>query len=99
MKILIADHDPVSRRISELVFDEWGHDVMTVRDSKQALEILQPLEIPSLVISDTMMPDADGLKLCGEIRGKKRKEDNYFVYSYGKKTTEQDDQTAQGPHI
>jgi CheY-like chemotaxis protein len=98
MKILIADHDPVSRRISELVFDEWGHDVMTARDSRHALEILQPSGAPRLVISDTMIPDTDGLKLCGEISGKKRKEDIYFVYSYSKKRKEQNDQTVQSRH-
>lgn len=80
MKILIAEHDPVCRQISELVFDEWGHDVVTAPDSRQALEILQMSGAPNLVISDTMMPDTDGLKFCGKIPGTEQCEGNYFVY-------------------
>jgi len=98
MKILIADHDPVSRQILGLVFDEWGHDVMTVRDSRQALKILQPSEVPSLVISDTMIPDTDGLKLCHKIGGKNKNENIYFFYSYSKERKEQNDQTVQSRH-
>jgi CheY-like chemotaxis protein len=84
MKVLIADHDQVSRQILGLVFDEWGHDVMTAPNSGQALNILRLSEAPSLVISDTIMPEADGLKLCGKIRGENRNEDPYFFYSYSK---------------
>jgi len=86
MKILIADHDPVSRRISELIFDAWGHDVITAQDTARVLEILQASEAPSLVISDSVMPDWDGLKLFRTIGGVKRREDAYLLYCYSNHT-------------
>jgi len=98
MKILIADHDPVSRRILELVFDEWGHDVMAACDHRRALQMLQLPVVPRLVISDTMMPDTDGLKLCRKLGGTERCEDTYFLYSYSKDRKEQNDQTVQSRH-
>jgi CheY-like chemotaxis protein len=97
MKVLIADHDPVSRRLFGLLFGKWGHDVTTARDYRGALHMLQPSEAPSLLISDTMIPDADGLKLCHKIRGTERCENIYFVYYYSKGSKEGNDQMLQGP--
>jgi CheY-like chemotaxis protein len=98
MKVLIADHDPVSRRLLGLLFGKWGHDVTAAGDCRRALQMLQPTEAPSLVISDTMIPEADGLKLCHEIRGTERCENIYFVYSYSKGCKERNDRRLQGSH-
>lgn len=97
MKVLIADHDPISRRLFEVLFGKWGHDVITARDHRRALQMLQPSEAPSLVISDTMIPDTDGLKLCHKIRGTERCENIYFVYSYSKGRQEGNDEMLQSP--
>ena len=68
MKILIAEDEPISRRVLEANLLEWGYDVIVVTDGQEALEILQGPNSPSLVISDWMMPRMDGLTLCREIR-------------------------------
>jgi two-component system cell cycle response regulator len=68
MKILIAEDDPVSRRVLEANLQEWGFDVTATADGNQAWEIIQGPESPSLVISDWMMPGMDGLTLCRKIR-------------------------------
>jgi CheY-like chemotaxis protein len=60
MKILIAEDDPISRRVLELNLVEWGYEVMVASDGAEAWEIIQQPESPNLIISDWMMPRMDG---------------------------------------
>jgi two-component system, cell cycle response regulator len=68
MKILIVEDEPVSRRLLEATLRRWNYEVVTTIDGREAWEVLQQPEAPSLVISDWMMPDMDGLELCNKIR-------------------------------
>jgi two-component system, cell cycle response regulator len=79
MKILIAEDDPISRRVLEANLLEWGYEVMVASDGGEAWEIIQQPESPSLIISDWMMPRMDGLALCREICNMKKSEYIYFI--------------------
>jgi two-component system cell cycle response regulator len=79
MKILIAEDDPVSRRVLEANLVEWGYDVMITSDGSEAWELLQKPDAPNLVISDWMMPNMDGLELCSRIRQMERSGYIYFI--------------------
>ncbi|MBA3012211.1 MAG: diguanylate cyclase [Proteobacteria bacterium] len=79
MKILIADDDPISRRILEANLLEWGYELMVASDGLEAWEILQKPESPNLIISDWMMPRMDGLELCREIRNMEKSKYIYFI--------------------
>jgi two-component system chemotaxis response regulator CheY len=79
MKILIAEDDPISRRILEANLLEWGYEVMVASDGGEAWEIIQQPESPSLIISDWMMPRMDGLALCRKICGMEKSEYIYFI--------------------
>lgn len=79
MKVLIAEDDAASRRLLEASLHKWGYDVLTTRDGREALEVFQNPEAPSLVISDWMMPDMDGLGLCRKIREMERSGYVYFI--------------------
>jgi two-component system cell cycle response regulator len=79
MKILIAEDDPISRRILEVNLREWGYEVMVASDGAEAWEIIQQAESPNLIISDWMMPRMDGLALCREIRNMENSEYIYFI--------------------
>jgi two-component system, cell cycle response regulator len=79
MKILIAEDDPISRRILEANLLEWDYEVMVASDGAEALEIIQQPESPNLIISDWMMPRMDGLALCREIRNMEKSEYIYFI--------------------
>ena len=68
MKVLIAEDDPVTRRLLEIHLRKWGYEVLSVCDGREALEEIEKPEAPSLVISDWMMPGMDGLELCRRIR-------------------------------
>ena len=79
MKVLIAEDEPVSRRLLESFLRKWGYDVLVTCDGSEAWEALQETDSPNLVVSDWMMPETDGLELCRKIRGMDRSGYNYFI--------------------
>jgi sigma-B regulation protein RsbU (phosphoserine phosphatase) len=68
MKILIAEDDPVSRRVLEEILAEFGHDRVVAADGLQAWAALQQGDGPQLAIMDWMMPGMDGIQLCRKVR-------------------------------
>lgn len=67
MKVLIADDDPVSRRLLECYLERWGYEVRLAVDGAEAWRMYQQDDFP-LVISDWTMPEMDGLALIRNIR-------------------------------
>lgn len=68
MKILIAEDDPVSRRVLATVLTKWGHEVVVTSDGKEAWEHLQRDDRPLLAILDRMMPEMSGIDVVTELR-------------------------------
>ncbi len=75
MKILIADDDPLTRRLLEKTLERVGYEVISVTDGRQAVKSLSATDAPRLALLDWMMPELDGPGVCREIR--KRREQNY----------------------
>src|SRR5579864_2722773 len=65
---LIAEDDPVFRRILESWFKRWDYRVTAVENGLDAWKILQSEGAPQLAILDWMMPGMDGIELCRRIR-------------------------------
>ena len=68
MRVLIADDDPVSRRILQARLTEWGYEVVICPDGRQASAALQAPDAPRLAILDWMMPGRNGIDICRELR-------------------------------
>ncbi len=69
MRILIADDDPLSRRLLQSALDRLGHEVISVTDGPQAIAALERNGRGiQLAILDWMMPGADGLAVCRAAR-------------------------------
>ena len=68
MKILIAEDDPVSRRVLETTLAKWGYEVVTTTNGFEALEALAAPAAPKLAILDWMMPEIDGVEVCRRVR-------------------------------
>jgi two-component system cell cycle response regulator len=68
MRILIADDDPVSRRLLEATLARLGHQVVSVADGTAATAALLSPDGPRLAVLDWMMPGADGLAVCRAVR-------------------------------
>jgi len=67
MRILIAEDDPYSRRILQRRLEKWNHQVVVACDGKEAWEHFLAGDF-SVVISDWMMPEMDGVELVRRIR-------------------------------
>jgi sigma-B regulation protein RsbU (phosphoserine phosphatase) len=79
MKILIAEDDLVSRTVLTRMLTNWGHEVITTVDGRNACEILERDDAPKLAILDWMMPEMDGLDVCRRVRALDRSEPTYLI--------------------
>ncbi len=68
MQILIADDDPISRRLAHHALADCGADVTTADDGQAAWEAIQTRTQSTVLILDRMMPGADGVDLCKAAR-------------------------------
>jgi two-component system cell cycle response regulator len=71
LTVLVADDDPIYRKLLETSLRNWGLSVITAANGLEAWDILQMKEAPKLVILDWMMPGMDGIELCQKIRARK----------------------------
>jgi CheY-like chemotaxis protein len=68
MKILIAEDDPVSRRVLEATLVKWGFEVVNTTGGAEAWAAISAAGAPRLAILDWMMPEIDGLEICRRAR-------------------------------
>jgi two-component system cell cycle response regulator len=68
LKILIAEDNPVSRRLLETCLTKWDYEVISAKDGSEAWEVLQKERTPRLAILDWMMPKMDGVQVCRKVR-------------------------------
>jgi signal transduction histidine kinase len=67
MKVLIAEDDPISRRLLQGHLERWGHEVTAATNGGEAWRLFAAGSY-SLVVSDWMMPELDGPELVRRIR-------------------------------
>lgn len=79
MRILIAEDDPVSRRMLEAILVKRGYDVAVTRDGTEAWQVLQSKDPPKLAILDWMMPGMDGLRVCRKVRESPGSRPTYII--------------------
>jgi sigma-B regulation protein RsbU (phosphoserine phosphatase) len=78
VKILLAEDDPIARRLLQSYLAEWGHDVTVAVDGTQGWELFERGQF-SVVISDWMMPGLDGPELIRRIRAAERPGYAYLI--------------------
>lgn len=79
LSVLVADDDPIYRKMLEKCLRNWDLSVITASDGKEAWDILQMKEAPKLVVLDWMMPGMDGIELCRKIRARKTAPYSYIL--------------------
>jgi len=67
-RILIADDDPVSRRMLQAFLMKWGYLVVAVSDGVEAARILEGDDAPPLAVLDWVMPGLEGPQVCQRVR-------------------------------
>ncbi len=68
VRVLIAEDDPISRRVLETMLVHWGYQTIAACDGREAWDVLQQPESPRLAILDWMMPEMTGVDVCRLVR-------------------------------
>jgi DNA-binding response OmpR family regulator len=67
--VLVVDDEPIVREVVVRYLERDGHNAVEAADADSARAALDR-HAPSLVVLDLMLPGADGLELCREIRAR-----------------------------
>jgi two-component system, cell cycle response regulator len=84
LHVLVAEDDPIFRRLLESWLQTWNYQVTTVENGTDAWEILCQPKTPDLLILDWMMPGVDGLELCRRLRARQCEQYQYVLLLTGK---------------
>jgi two-component system chemotaxis response regulator CheY len=76
--VLIAEDDPLARRMLEKRLKDWGYTVFKAEEGKKALEILKRPEV-RMAILDWMMPGLEGPEICSKLRQSKKPKYTYVI--------------------
>lgn len=68
MRVLIAEDDPVSRRILARRVEQSGYECVVAVDGQEALDVLEGDDPPRVALLDWMMPRVDGVEVCRRAR-------------------------------
>jgi diguanylate cyclase (GGDEF)-like protein len=79
MKILVADDDPVSRRVLQSLLAKWGYEVQLVDNGAAAWEQLKTPEAPRIALLDWMMPGLNGVDVCRALRRERSEPYTYIL--------------------
>lgn len=79
MQVLIADDDPVLRRMLGAALKNWGFEPAEVADGREALAALRRPDGPKLVVLDWVMPGLDGPDVCRAVREAATAEPPYLI--------------------
>ncbi|MDB6059610.1 MAG: Response regulator receiver protein [Verrucomicrobiales bacterium] len=71
MNILIVDDIATNRKLLKVTLEAEGHTTVQAADGVEALQVLAH-ETVDAVISDILMPNMDGFRLCLEVRKSER---------------------------
>ena len=69
--LLVEDHED-TRKMLELLFDEWGYRATMVSTATEGLRALLEFHF-DIIVLDNWLPDLDGIELCRQIREFDRK--------------------------
>jgi sigma-B regulation protein RsbU (phosphoserine phosphatase) len=68
LKILVADDEPIARKVLTAFLEKEKYEVVIVQDGVTALRLLLEPDAPSIAILDWMMPGLSGLQVCTRLR-------------------------------
>jgi len=88
--ILIVDDIPVNRRLLQAQLEAEGLVVVTASNGVEALAVLHR-ESVDVIISDILMPEMDGYRLCHEVRRSERFKDLPFIFHTATYTSPSDE--------
>ena len=79
MQIMVAEDDPLSRRMLEAFLSKRDFEVITATNGTDALAILEKENAPRLALLDWMMPGLEGVQVCRQIRERNTQSYTYII--------------------
>ena len=67
LRVLVVEDDPGTLKLLEAMLQEAGHNVMSARHGVEAMLMIKK-HPPQLLITDSSMPEMDGITLCRTLR-------------------------------
>jgi signal transduction histidine kinase/CheY-like chemotaxis protein len=67
LRILLAEDNPINRKLAVKIFEQWGHQVQVAEDGTQALEHFQTNTF-DMIFMDIQMPKMGGIEASQAIR-------------------------------
>jgi two-component system cell cycle response regulator len=77
IRVLVAEDDPVSRKVVQVRLRKLGYAVETVADGEQAWAALEREDAPQLAVLDWEMPGLDGLEVTRKLRDRQRQQQEH----------------------
>jgi two-component system cell cycle sensor histidine kinase/response regulator CckA len=93
MNVLIVDDIAANRRLLRAILEADGIAVREGADGKEALAVLEKTEVDA-IISDVLMPNMDGYRLCYEVRHSPRWSSIPFIIYTSTYTSPSDEKTG-----
>jgi len=94
MKVLIVDDSPTNRKLLRITLEAEGHSTIEAGDGVEALDLLGR-ESADAVISDILMPNMDGYRLCHELRHNEKIKHIAFLHYTSTYTSPGDKQLSE----
>lgn len=70
-KILVIEDDEDTRALIEFILNRAGFNVYLAIDGQAAIDLIQSMDPPQVILLDILMPFHDGFEVLREIKGKK----------------------------
>ncbi|MBL8021199.1 MAG: response regulator [Leptospirales bacterium] len=93
MRVLMVDNDSLERERLRRIFVSSPFEVIQASNGQEALEILETQTVDAIV-SDILMPQMDGYRLCIEVRERERLVSVPFILHTNMYTSESDEKKA-----
>jgi sigma-B regulation protein RsbU (phosphoserine phosphatase) len=77
--VLVAEDEPVSRRLLEKSLLQWGYHPIVCPDGLEALGLLRAPDAPRIAVLDWVMPGMDGVDICRAIRDSNTVSQPYLI--------------------
>lgn len=87
-RILVADDDPVIRRVIQRAIEVGGWAVQTAADGNEAWEALQSADPPRIAVLDWQMPGLEGIEVCRRVRERTNERYVYLLMLTARTRTE-----------
>ncbi len=66
--LLVVEDSPTQAEHIKYILEKHGYEVAVAKNGKEAIDYLNT-NLPSIIISDVVMPEMDGFELCKRVKG------------------------------